>query len=136
MLKIDKITDNKAIIGKQRNKRDIKEITIKLQKHDNMSEFLKENTLIHLLIIANGFTNKELKIFNYLTEEYTNNGYILVTQRELEKELNISLPLVNSTLKKLVSINMLIKSDKVYVINPQLMGNVKKSIIKIDNQLN
>lgn len=76
----------------------------------------------HLLNSLDLIGNKKIKVLNWLLKNKDANNQIVGTQRFISEEAGVSLPIVNQTLKTLISVNALkLKQTGVYILNPELM---------------
>jgi len=76
-----------------------------------------------LINIIEMLGSKKIKIVNYILNKMSNTDNIVYfTQRQLSKDLNISLPTINDTIKTLLESNFMVKKQNgVYQINPDII---------------
>lgn len=78
--------------------------------------------LAHLLEALDIVGNRKIKVLNWMLENKNNENQILGTQREIAQSVSVSVPVVNETIKMLMSVKALKKvRNGVYVLNPDIM---------------
>lgn len=66
--------------------------------------------------------NKKLKVVTYIMDNLNSENLFIMTQREMEKNLKISLKTISETMRALQEANFLkIKQAGVYQVNPNVM---------------
>lgn len=76
----------------------------------------------HILESLDIIGNKKIKVLNWLLANKDNNNQVIGTQRVIAKKANVSLQLVNETLKMLQLSNLLKKKQQgVYILNPEVI---------------
>jgi hypothetical protein len=78
--------------------------------------------LAHLLEALDIVGNRKIKVLNWMLENKNSENQILGTQREIAQSVSVSVPVVNETIKMLMSVKALKKvRNGVYVLNPDIM---------------
>lgn len=76
----------------------------------------------HIVSSLDMIGNEKIKVLTYMLETANRDNVILGTQRSIAKEVGVSVPTVNATIKSLVSSNLIkMKQQGVYVLNPDVI---------------
>lgn len=78
--------------------------------------------LAHLLESLDIIGNKKIKVLNYLLKNKDSENRIIATQRAIAKNAEVSLPVVNETIKALIAINAVKQIQQgVLMLNPEIV---------------
>ena len=77
--------------------------------------------LTHLLDSLDILGNAKIKVLNWLLTNKNSDNQIIATQREIAVQVNVSLPIVNETIKKLKEVNAIRSKSGVYLLNPEFI---------------
>lgn len=124
-------TKKQIVIGKQQyinnSTGEVEEFNV-INSYDTDFNFEKI-WLSHILESLEVIGNQKIKVLNWILSNKTSDNLIIATQRAIAIGSGVSYPVVNQTLKALITSKALgKKQDGVYMLNPDFMfkGNGKK----------